>query len=108
MPDPNTPANRLDRLTKLYEADPNDPFCAYGIAMEHAKAQRHQEAIGWLDKTLALDAHYCYAFYQKARMLSEMGQPDQARDTLQQGMRVAQDAGDEHARSEMAQLLESI
>ncbi len=100
--------DRLEQLTKLHDADPTDPFTAYGIALEHAKAARHQDALHWLDQTLELDAQYCYAYYQKARIQSETGKHDDARQTLQVGMTTAQQAGDDHAREEMATLLETI
>ena len=101
-------AERLEQLLKLYEADPSDPFLTYGIALEHAKAGRHDEAVVWLDKTLALDGQYCYAYYQKARMYSETGRDEQARQAVEAGMAAAKLAGDEHAHSELAELLASI
>lgn len=100
--------DRLEQLSKLHNADPCDPFCTYGIALEHAKAQRYDEALQWLDKTLGLDSQYCYAFYQKAKMLSELGQDDAAREVLKVGMETAAQAGDDHARSEMAELLDAL
>lgn len=100
--------DRLEQLTKLHDADPNDPFCTYGIALEHAKAQRYDEALQWLDKTLGLDAQYCYAFYQKAKVLSQLGRNDDARQVLKVGMETATQAGDDHARSEMAELLDTL
>jgi tetratricopeptide (TPR) repeat protein len=99
---------RLDQLQKLHAADPNDAFLTYGIALEHAKAQQLDDAIAWLDKTLAIDPRYCYAFFQKAKALSEKGEEEQARATLRTGMEVAAAAGDAHAREEMAALLESM
>jgi len=101
-------SNRLEQLTKLHAADPADPFCTYGIALEHAKARRFDDAIAWLDKTLTIDPAYCYAYYQKAKTLNEMSQPDAARTTLEAGMQAAIQAGDAHARDEMAELLANI
>ena len=100
--------DRLEKLTQMHQADPGDPFCTYGIALEHAKAQRYDEALQWLDKTLGLDSQYCYAFYQKAKMLSALDQTEAARDVLKVGMETATQAGDDHARSEMAELLDTL
>jgi tetratricopeptide (TPR) repeat protein len=99
---------RLTQLHKLHAADPRDPFLTYGIALEHAKAGQLDDALAWLDKTLAADRKYCYAYFQKAKMLSEKGDDDGAKATLHEGIRVAREAGDEHAGSEMMQLLESM
>ena len=100
--------DRLAQLEKLHAADPNDPFCTYGIALEHAKAGRHADALSWLDKTLVIDPKYCYAYYQKAKVLSDRGDDAAAKDVLKVGMKAATDAGDAHAHSEMLTLLESL
>jgi tetratricopeptide (TPR) repeat protein len=101
-------SDRLNKLTQMYETDPNDPFLTYGIALEHGKSGQFEEAVDWLDKTLSLDEHYCYAYFQKAKMLSEQGDDDAAKAVLDKGMTAAQHAGDSHAREEMAELLTSM
>lgn len=93
---------------KLHEADSADPFLSYGIALEYGKAGRFDDAIGWLDKTLGLDPHYCYAFFQKARMYIEKGDGERARQVLKTGLETAREAGDEHAHGEIRELLASL
>ena len=100
--------DRLEQLEKMHAADPDDAFCTYGIAMEHAKAGRLDDAIEWLDKTIGADGQYCYAYYQKAKLLSEKGDQEAARGVLHTGMKVARAAGDGHAAEEMGELLENI
>jgi lipoprotein NlpI len=99
---------RLDKLMKLYEADPNDPFVTYGIAMEHSKASDEVATIQWLDKTLALDDAYFYAYYQKALALGRQGDREKAKAVAQQGMTKAQSAGDAKATAELQDLLETL
>jgi len=101
-------SDRLAKLEALLKADPNDPFVTYGIAMEHAKADRLEEAIGWLDRTLGLDEGYLYAYFQKARVLSELGRDGDARAILTRGLAAAKRAGDDHAHSEMTELMASF
>lgn len=101
-------SERLGQLVKLYEADTNDPFLAYGIALEYAKASQFDDAMVWLDKTIEIDQDYCYAYYQKARILGDLGDTASARRVLDRGMQATQRAGDEHARSEMTDLLELL
>lgn len=101
-------SDRLTQLEQLHADDPNDPFLAYGIALEHFKLGDHDTALDWLDKTLALDAHYCYAYFQKAKILSDQGDDDEAKEILETGMKAAIEAGDDHARSEMMDLMETL
>jgi len=96
--------DRLEQLKKLHTADPKDPFLAYGIALELAKEDALEEAVTWLDQTLALDANYCYAYYQKAKMLSEMGEDQQAQTAISQGLEAAQRSNDTKAYNELLEL----
>ena len=101
-------SQRLDQLTKLHQADPTDAFCTYGIGLEYAKAGQANQAVQWMDKTLAIDPHYCYAYYHKAKILSENAKVDQAREVLRTGIAVAEKLGTRdstHAAKEMATLL---
>lgn len=101
-------SDRLEQLTKLYAAEPQDPFLTYGIALEHAKAQRLDKAIMWLDKTLGLDDSYCYAYFQKGKMLSEKGEEAAAQAVLKQGIEAAKACGDEKAENELGELLTNL
>ena len=99
---------RLDQLKQLYDADPTDPFVPYGIALEHAKAGEHEQALSWLDRTLEIDPQYSYAYFQKGRLLSELGRPDDAKQTLETGITRARESGDTHAAEEIAGLLATL
>jgi tetratricopeptide (TPR) repeat protein len=101
-------SDRLAQLIQMYEDDPGDPFVSYGIALEHSKQEQFAEAVDWFDKTLELDSHYCYAYFHKAKTLMELGDQETACVVLEAGIRTAQEAGDDHARSEIEQFLESL
>ena len=105
---PSPMSDRLEQLTKMHKADPLDPFCTYGIALEHGKAGEVEHAIEWLNKTLELDKHYHYAFFQKAKMFSELGDDHAASAVLREGITIASTTDDEKACREMQELLESL
>lgn len=89
--------NRLDQLTQLLAADPDDADVPYMIALEHAKADDPAAAVAWLDKALALDPGYHYAYFQKAKMLSAMGEDDDALAAVDAG--IARATADGHAKA---------
>ena len=101
-------SDRLTQLSKLYDADANDPFLTYGIALEHGKLGNFSEALTWLDKTVALDEHYCYAYFQQAKMHEEEGNTPQALAAIELGIQKSQACGDEKAAGELAELREMI
>lgn len=100
--------SRLDKLMKLLEAEPNDPFVLYGIAQEHAKEERFADAILFYDRCLAADPGYMYAHYHKAVAQQESGDTAAAEATLHAGIAAARRAGDMKAQSEMQLLLDSM
>ena len=92
---------RLAQLEALLIKDPDDPFLLYGIALEHKKAGRLDEALAWLEKTLAADAAYCYAYYQQGQIHEALGDTSAASAAYQRGISAARGAGDAHAAGEM-------
>jgi len=100
----STNTDRLEQLQKLHRADPNDADLPYMIALELGKADDAAAAIDWLDKTIALNAHYHYAYFQKAKMLEEEGEGAEALVTLDAGIKLATEAGDGKALGELQEL----
>ncbi len=100
--------DRLEQLEKLHAADPADADITYMIAMEHVKAGDYPSVITWLDKTLAIDANYLYAYYQKAKAQDALDDTPAARVTLELGLEKANAAGDGKAISELNELLTSF
>jgi tetratricopeptide (TPR) repeat protein len=104
MPD----SSRLEKLQRLLAAEPDDPFCLYGIAQEHAKAGDLERAIEWYDRTVAADPTHAYARFHKARLLEGLGRDAEAREELRTGLEAARSSGDAKAMSEIAGALEAL
>ena len=100
--------DRLPKLLALHHADPHDADVLYMIALEHTKAQRYEDAVAWLDRTLAQAPGYHYAYFQQAKAYEELGRHDRAKDTLVRGIRRAQEDGNGKAVGELTGLLESL
>ena len=100
--------DRLAKLTKMLESEPGDAFLRYGIGMEHKKAGRLDEALGWFDKTLESDAGYCYAYYQQGQTHEQRGDDESAKAAYRRGIETATRVGDAHARGELEAALEML
>jgi len=98
----------VEQLERLLEADPTDTFVLYGLAQAHAKEGRHAEALGFYDRVIEVDPHYCYAYFHKARSLEAMGEAAGAVATLRAGLEASREAGDAQAISEIGGYLESL
>lgn len=96
--------DRLEQLAKLLSADPRDTFVLYGLGQEHAKRGNHAAAIEHFDRTLAVDPHYHYAYFFKARSQHALGDLAAARATVQAGLAAAHRAADAKAANELSAL----
>lgn len=100
--------DRIDKLTRLLEAEPNDAFCLYGLAQEYGKVGRFEEAVAMYDRTLSADPDTFYAYFHKARCLDELGRREEAIATLRAGLQRSSVAGDAKAASEIRGLLDEL
>jgi tetratricopeptide (TPR) repeat protein len=91
----------IAQLEKLLDPANPDPFVLYGLALEYAKAKEFGRAIGFYDRCLAADPHYCYAYFHKARAQEAAGDVAGALATIEVGMKMSKEAGDSHAVSEL-------
>jgi len=98
----------IEQLQTLLEREPGDAFLIYGIAQEHLKAGRFDEATEWFDRTIAADADHCYAYYFKARAQHEAGSGDAAIATIEAGLANAMRVGDGKASSELGALRDEL
>jgi len=101
-------SSRLKQLEDLLRHEPNDPFLRYGVAMEHKKAGRLDQALEWFGKTLEADGTYCYAFYQQGQILHAQGDLEAARATYERGIAAARTCNDNHAAGEMQAALDAL
>jgi tetratricopeptide (TPR) repeat protein len=94
-------SERLEKLHKMLERDPNDAFLLYGVALEHKKLGDAAKAIEFLDRVIAADPGYCYAYFQKGQVLESRGDSAGARETYESGIAAAKEKGDAHAQGEI-------
>jgi tetratricopeptide (TPR) repeat protein len=94
-------SDRLEKLTKMLEREPNDTFLIYGLALEHKKLGDSARAIELLDRVIQLDPGYCYAYFQKGAVLESTGDNDAAKSVYLTGIDAAKKKGDAHAQGEI-------
>ena len=99
---------RLDALMKMLQSDPGDAFCLYGVAQEHAKAERLEEAVQWYRRAIEADPAHAYARFHMAKALERLERIPEAVEALRQGLQVARTAGDAKASNELASYLDEL
>ncbi|HET6246325.1 MAG TPA: hypothetical protein VFE47_01400 [Tepidisphaeraceae bacterium] len=106
MAEKNT--DRMRQLQAMLEKEPNDTFLLYGLALEFKKSANPQAAVEYLDRVIALDPGYCYAYHQKGLIHESAGEVEKAKAVYRQGVEAATKKGDNHARQEIQAALELL
>lgn len=101
-------SERLTQLQQMLAKQPNDAFLLYGVAMELKKLQDFPQSLAFLDRTIAVDPNYCYAYFQRGQVLELAGDAAGARLAYLDGIEAAKRAGDAHAQSELQGALDML
>ena len=67
-------AQRVEQLLKFLEADPNDCFLRYGLALEYMKGDQLDAAIEQFNTIFRVDPAYAAAYFACGRALVQAGQ----------------------------------
>jgi len=100
--------SRLDILLKSLKENSHDAFTRYLVALEYAKLNRHDEAIGQFEKLLNEHPAYVPTYYQFAQLYENINRIDDAIRIYQLGLVAARNAGDFHAASEIQAALDML
>src|SRR3954471_6521676 len=95
----------LDQLLPLLQAEPEDAFIRYAVAMEYAKQGRHDEALGEFNELIRRNGDYVPAFFMAGRTCEQKGDVEEAKRFYRTGIEVAKRTGDQHAAGEIGNAL---
>lgn len=96
--------DRIERLRRLLESDPSDPFCLYALGMEYASADEPARAIAHLEQSLRENPDQPWAFFHIARCRLATGDRSGASAAVSDGLELAQRTGDESALADLQTL----
>ncbi len=97
--------SRRESLQGFVEANPNDAFARYGLALEFMNAGEFQPAAAHFRALIEKNPEYVPGYLMFGQLLARMGQKEDARDTLRRGIAAARRAGNVHALNEMESFL---
>ena len=102
------PGSRMEILKAMVEANPQDSFARYGLAMEFANTGNLEQAVEEYRGLLAVNPHYAAAYYHGGQALAKLGRTEEARALYRQGIEATTRTGDLHTRSEIEAALELL
>ena len=99
---------RRQKLEEFLAANPNDAFSRYGIALDCYHEGDLSSADAHFGTLLRNHADYVPTYLMYAQMLSQNDRREEAKSVLARGIKAAAQAGNQHARSEMENLLAEL
>jgi predicted Zn-dependent protease len=103
-----TPEQRLAAFRKMADERPQDPFARYSLAMALRAAGRGDEAAREFEALRERSPEYVPTYLMLGQVLEALDRREEAARAYGQGIEAAGRAGNDHARSELAQALEVL
>jgi predicted Zn-dependent protease len=97
--------DKIAGLKEILELDPKNSFARYGLAMELAGRGETAAALAEFDALLSNDPGYTAGYFMSAQTLSTAGRAQEAIARLKAGIESATRSGNQHAVSEMQDML---
>lgn len=82
-------SSRLEQLLEMLEAEPQDAFLRYAVALEYETAGNISEAISRIESLISDNPDYLGAYYKLGQLLEVSGAKEKALDVYQRGALVA-------------------
>lgn len=100
--------SRQQQLQEMLDAEPDDPFLHYALALEQAKGDERPAGLKRLADMNVRFPDHVPAYFRLGQLLAEDGETEAASRVLRQGLQAAGRTGNDHAAAEMRELLESL
>jgi thioredoxin-like negative regulator of GroEL len=104
MSDPS----RREKMEAMLADDPQDQFLRYALALELEKDGEHERSLEFLKGLMGESPPHVPSFLMAAQALIQRSKVDDARSILRQGIEAARQQGEDHAASEMSELLTTL
>ena len=81
--------NRLEKILKLSQEEPQNSFLLYALALEYEAIKSHEEAIRTLEKLKAKDPEYLGLYYTLSTFYIQKGELERAEEIAKEGIQIA-------------------
>ena len=98
-------SNRLKQLLAFHTEDPDDPFVRFALASEYVKLGDLQTAESTFRALRAHAPDYVGLYFHFGKLLEQMNRAEEALEIYREGIAIATQIPDFHARSELQSAL---
>jgi tetratricopeptide (TPR) repeat protein len=101
-------STRIETIRAMLTDNPGDVFLLYSLGMEEASAGRLDLAAEALGECITADGDYLPARIELAKVLRSAGELDQARESFEGALELADRQGDTHSADSIRGQLEAL
>lgn len=98
----------LENLESMLARGQDNALVHYGLGGEYLKLEEYQKAIEHLQKALTHDPNYSAAWKLLGQALAASNRNQEAIETYERGMKIAEDKGDKQTAREMKVFLKRL
>lgn len=103
-----TDNSRAKQLAAYIKKNPGDSFSKFALALEFLKMDKVDKACILFEDVRNNDPGYVGVYYHLGSVYERLGRLQDARDTYEQGIRVASDRHDQRTVSELNEVLTEL
>lgn len=100
--------SKIEALKQILAKNPDSLLAQFGLAKEYMEAQKWDEAAAHFKEAIRLKPDYTAAFRFLGQSLEKGGRLDEAKETYQKGIQVAEKSRDIEAGKVMAVFLKRL
>ncbi len=100
--------SRIEQLKAILAQDPSNQLTRYALGMEYSGQGEVDAALAEFQQLLVANPDYANAYFMAAQALAGAERKEEARQMLKDGIAAAQRSGNQHAQSEMQQMLDEL
>jgi tetratricopeptide (TPR) repeat protein len=93
--------SRLEKLLEFKKNEPDDPFLKYALATEYLRLNQTDTALSYYEDLINNHPKYVGTYYHLGKLYEALNRKQDAIVTYESGMKVAREARDNHAFSEL-------
>jgi predicted Zn-dependent protease len=101
-------SSRVEQLKAILAQDPGNQLTRYALGMEYSGAGEVDAAVAEFKQLVRANPDYANAYFMAAQALAGAERREEARALLKDGIAAAQRSGNQHAQTEMQQMLDDI
>ncbi len=100
--------SRVDKLKAMLEATPSDSFLRFALGLENIKAGQYTYALQYFQNIVSDDAEYTGVYYHLGKLYEQLGEPEKAIETYENGIKICRKKNDQHNLNELRGALDAL